>query len=263
MPRLEIKDNYLYIIDNTTEEIISKHPTKDTKVMEYEETSENPLYVFTGIESTFNSRSQEDTKHRFDDLLDLNGIAFTDISTLRTFIDQNTAGFSISQAGETVSRIGTEDSLDDATAAVPLVVLANTDKKITNNAFDIFNSLPIGLTKPIWDGINSRLDFSELKVGDAVFVSVNFSAITTSANTDIGIGVAGGTLAVPTFKRQMGRLPFKTNKTYLDETISGIILMKSQATVDGFGELFLRTDSNCSVIIKGIQIVHLLKGALL
>jgi len=82
--------------------------------------------------------------------------------------------------------VGYFDYADLATQTVPLTLVANVPKKLTNDTLGVSTNLispPYGVSN-VWNSINNQFDFSELSIGDTI--DIRFDAkVTTTINNQV------------------------------------------------------------------------------
>lgn len=88
MKTIKTQGNFLVILNEDNTEF-SRHPLWDSRFQIYEETSDNPLIKFFGVESEFNSKTNELPNFRFDDLIDSLGNPFATFDDLVTWLSDN------------------------------------------------------------------------------------------------------------------------------------------------------------------------------
>jgi hypothetical protein len=99
MYRIKISGNFFVILNDSNQSEFARHPLKDCDYEQFDDLTINPLYRFTGIIKSFGTKSTSKTEFRFSELLDTNGIAFTSISILNTWLDENLGKFNASKNG--------------------------------------------------------------------------------------------------------------------------------------------------------------------
>lgn len=250
MKTLKTQGNFLVILNEDNTEF-SRHPLWDSRFQIYEETSENPLIKFFGVESEFNSKTNELPSFRFDELLDSLGAPFSTIDDLVTWLSDN-LGFL--KGGGNGSGVTSANGIEDqnATNAAQLLV-TDTYATLLNNGLGtstITSLLPLGSTST-WDTINNQFDFSSLTVGTWITMRLDFDLTTTAGNTDF-VCAMDFIIGQPTaFSKVLGRRFFKNNKTYLGETVTFGFYIGSEATKNNPAKIKVKTDANSTFKLNG------------
>lgn len=170
MKTLKTQGNFLVILNEDNTEF-SRHPLWDSRFQIYEETSENPLIKFFGVESEFNSKTNELPSFRFDELLDSLGVPFATIDDLVTWLSDN-LGFNSALGGSSAmfSGWGVYDDTS-LSSGVPLSLTAGAAYvPIPNNAGSKYE-----LQKPI--DVTTFYDGTGItgRNGDSILITISFA----------------------------------------------------------------------------------------
>lgn len=250
MKTIKTQGNFLVILNDDNTEF-SRHPLWDSRFQIYEETSDNPLIKFFGVESEFNSKNNEVPNFRFDDLLDSLGAPFATVDDLVTWLSDNLSFIKGGGSGSGATSLnGIEDV--NATNAAQLLV-TDTYSTLSNNGLGpstLTNLLPLGASST-WDLINNQFDFSSLTVGTWITLRLDFDITTTVGNTDFVCAMDFMIGQVGAFTKVLGRRFFKNNKAYLGETVTFGFYIGSEATKNSPAEIKVKTDANSTFKLNG------------
>lgn len=89
-------------------------------------------------------------------------------------------------SGKTLNIDGYFNYSDLASQSVPLVYTSGAPLKLTNDGLGGQTELtykPLNVSK-LWNSITNQFDFSELKIGDELFVRFNINVITSAINQE-------------------------------------------------------------------------------
>lgn len=114
MYRLKISGNFFLILNDGDLTEHSRHPLKDVRYQIYNENLLDPTINFFGLEGQFNTKSNEADKFESSELLDENGDPFTSLAVLYDFLDKNTGGQKLSNSGNPIVDLATNDIGRDA-----------------------------------------------------------------------------------------------------------------------------------------------------
>lgn len=250
MKTLKTQGNFLVILNEDSTEF-SRHPLWDSRFQIYEETSGNPLIKFFGVESEFNSKTNEVPSFRFNELLDSLGLPFATVDDLITWLSDNLGFLKGGGNGQGVTSLnGVEDQ--NATNVAQLLT-PDTYSTLLNNglgASTLIDFLPTGVSST-WDVVNNQFDFSSLTVGTWITLRLDFDITTTVGNTDFTCAMDFIIGQVNTFEKVLGRRFFKQNKAYLGETITFGFYIGSEATKNNPAKIKVKTDSNSTFKLNG------------
>jgi hypothetical protein len=149
---------------------------------------------------------------------------------------------------ELFSSVGSFHYVDLATKTTPLSVVANVEKKITNDTLDpetnVLNA-PYGISS-MWDAVNNQLNFSQTAIGDLITIIPAVEVTTTAANQEFSIYI----------KMAIGSGAENTKQVYNGslKTIGTIIVNPTRdfsidtvENKDFPAEIFIVSDANASV----------------
>jgi hypothetical protein len=98
--------------------------------------------------------------------------------------DDTQDDFIIGKPEQLFSSLGYFHHNDTATQTIPLTLVANVEKKITNNSLGAQTNLtqaPYGVTN-VWNSTTNSFDFSELSIGDTIDLRIDLLLTTLSNN---------------------------------------------------------------------------------
>lgn len=158
-------------------------------------------------------------------------------------------------------RTGFFDYNDDATSTTPISVTGGAGfVDLTNDELGPFTKkayAPVDVTD-VWDASNDRFDFSDLKLGDQLTIRVDIEVTTTAANQVVELALELGTGGSPY------DLTFFTSqyKTAGSKPIAMSVdfYMGDANTLNNFGKLKIKSDSNCTVVVNGWYCRVLIRG---
>ena len=149
---------------------------------------------------------------------------------------------------ELFSSVGSFHYVDSATKTTPLTVIANVEKKITNDTADTTTSVlnaPYGVTS-MWNAVNSQLNFTQTSIGDLVTIIPSIEVTTTIANKNVKIYIKLGIGSLNPTTKQVLNTPLKL-------VGSAIVSPSSDFVVDTFdikdfpAEIFIISDAGATV----------------
>jgi hypothetical protein len=155
-------------------------------------------------------------------------------------------------AGSGIIVSGNFDVTDVATKTTP-VPIPGTDTltQLTNDAQGAQTTnanAPPGITE-LWDPVNDEFDFSQLKMGDQVFIRAVITIITSTTNTDIDLELIAG-IGVGAFSVNWHRDSFKSMGSFKVAQTS-FVTMDTVAILTGKAQFQLSADKACDVEIGG------------
>ena len=154
------------------------------------------------------------------------------------------------------------DYNDAATAVTPIALSANTWTTLTNDGLGAFtnkNYPPSGVTE-LYNTTSQEIDFSELDLGDAVFIRNDFTVTPNTNNTLLEfryqLGIGG---FVYTLEKSIGRLDSGSGIPYRFSLNVDEIYMGDLNTKDNSGVLQIRLSAAGSVVNAG-SVFTVMKG---
>lgn len=250
MKKLKVQGNFIVILNDDNTEF-SRHPLKDSRFQIYDELTANPLIKLFGIESDFNSKSNEIDSFRFDEVQDELGTPFATIDDLVTFLSDNLA---FSLGGVNGAR-GSVSGIEDQNATNTAISLsAGVYEPLDNNGLGPFTNtvhLPNGVDSPIWNTTTNQFDFSKLALGSFIVLRLDFDLTTTIGNTDLEIDMDFAIGDSGAYSVVLARRFFKNNRTYSSETLTMMFYIGDTPTKLNPAKLKVKTDSNSTLKLNG------------
>lgn len=160
-----------------------------------------------------------------------------------------------------LNSVGYFDYNDLITQTIPLVAIANTPLKLTNDTEGANTSTdqnPYGVSY-VWDYTTNQFNFSELSVGDTIDVRVHVQITTTSANQKVSMSAKFGIGSVSEFTNAIYENQFKTAGLH-EVSFVAPFYMGSEYITDYPAELYLTTDASATVKVDGWYIRILRKN---
>lgn len=157
-------------------------------------------------------------------------------------------------------RGGYADYADSVTSGTPIAVAASAGYvTLTNNGLGVFTNtehLPTNVSK-FYNTSTNAFDFSELNVGDQVFVRVDIDIVVATNNTmislDLFLGTGGGA-----YKLNFDNINYKSAGTYKICRCLPIYMGDSN-TKDNPAFFKVDTDTDCHVIVNGWFVSAIMK----
>jgi len=151
------------------------------------------------------------------------------------------------------SSVGYFHYTDTATQTTPLTIVADTNKKLTNDGLGAQTNLtqaPYGVST-LFNTTTNEFDFSQLSIGDTLDLRVDLSLTTTSANQNylVFLRVGEGSVAqydLPIFSGQIKNIS-SNNRIIGNEPFS----IDYQEHIDNPATLYILSDHNGSVKVNG------------
>jgi len=168
--------------------------------------------------------------------------------------DGKSASILITSGGGSGDQNGFIDYNDTATALTPITLLADTWTTLTNDGLGAFTNkayAPTGVTE-LYDTTAQLIDFSELGLGDVVFIRNDFTVTPNTNNTllefryQLGIGGFAYTL-----EKSIGRLDSGSGNPYRFSLNVDEIYMGDLNTRDNGGVLQVRLSAAGTLINAG------------
>lgn len=158
-------------------------------------------------------------------------------------------------------RTGFFDYNDLATATTPINIPGtSTFIQLTNDGAGPFSNdayAPVGVTD-IWDTVNDRFFFTDLKLGDQVGVRVDIEVTTTVANQQVRLALELGNGGSP-YDLVFHTQTFKTAGTY--NIVRYIQFYIGDAnTLNNFGILKASSDGSATIVVNGWYNPILIRG---
>lgn len=160
-----------------------------------------------------------------------------------------------------LNSVGYFDYNDLITQTIPLVAIANTPLKLTNDSEGANTSTdqnPYGVSY-VWDYTTNQFNFSELSVGDTIDVRIHVQITTTSANQKVSMSAKFGIGSVSEFTNAIYENQFKTAGLH-EVSFVAPFYMGSEYITDYPAELYLTTDASATVKVDGWYIRILRKN---
>lgn len=159
------------------------------------------------------------------------------------------------QQPQYLNSFGYFDYSDLITQTTPLNIVANTPSLVTNDALGEFTSssnAPYGISR-VYDETTNQFDFSQLKIGDAIMIRLDYSITTTNANQkyhfDLKLGVGSPT----EFQRRVFEQEVKTAGTS-GAWVTMAFTLDYQDIVDYPCELYVTSDANATFVNNGYKV---------
>jgi len=154
---------------------------------------------------------------------------------------------------ELFSSVGYFHYTDTATQTTPLTIVADTNKKLTNDGLGAQTNLtqaPYGVST-LFNTTTNEFDFSQLSIGDTLDLRVDLSLTTTSANQKylVFLRVGEGSVAqydLPIFSGQIKNIS-SNNRIIGNEPFS----IDYQEHIDNPATLYILSDDDGSVKVNG------------
>lgn len=147
---------------------------------------------------------------------------------------------------------GANGFADYSAASTPIAVTANTWTKMLNNGSGPFtktDALPTGVTA-LWNTTTSQFVFTDLPLNSMVDARYDITVTTTAANQTLELAVKLGIGSPSEYQSQRLIQLFKNAGTYNIVTF-GASYIGSTDIKNNPGEVLLRSDANCSVVVGG------------
>lgn len=115
-----------------------------------------------------------------------------------------------------LNSVGYFDYNDLITQTVPLAIVANVPKKLTNDTEGANTSTdqnPYGVSY-VWDYATNQFNFSELEVGDTIDVRIHVQVTTTTSNQKVSMSAKFGIGSVSEFTNSIYENMFKSSGTH-------------------------------------------------
>lgn len=151
-----------------------------------------------------------------------------------------------------LNAVGSLHYTDLVTQTTPIVVVANVEKKLTNDTLGLYTdtaNAPFGVSN-LWNPTTNQMNFSELNVGDWVDfrpdINVNLDGINTTFKLYAKMGIGSGaewTLNINNSER-------KSTDEFNETSFIGFDIA-NLATKDFPAEIFILTDAGATVKVNG------------
>lgn len=149
-------------------------------------------------------------------------------------------------------RTGFFDYNDSATAGTPISVTGGAGYvTLTNDELGAFTNktfAPQGVTD-VWDALNNRFDWSDLKLGDQIEIRVDVEVTTTVANQEVDLAIELGNGGSP-YDLLFQRSQYKTAGAQPIVRWVGLYLGDAN-TLNNYALLKIKSPSNCTVVVHG------------
>lgn len=151
-----------------------------------------------------------------------------------------------------LNSVGYFDYNDLITQTVPLAVVANVPKKLTNDTEGLNTSTdqnPYGVSY-VWDYTTNQFNFTELEVGDTIDVRIHVQVTTTSSNQKVSMSAKFGIGSVSQFENSIYENMFKSAGTHEVSFVAPFYIGSTYIT-DYPAELYLTSDATATVKVDG------------
>lgn len=158
-------------------------------------------------------------------------------------------------------RIGLLDYNDATTSITPISVTGGSTSILTNDGAGAFTNktyAPVGVTD-IWDATTDNFDFSQLKLGDIMDIRLDITVTTLSPNTDVGVYLSLGTGA-GTYPVVLKTTSYKNTGLQSSFNSYSSVYMGDTNTLDNGGQLVIKADKDCTVVVNGWYCKILIRG---
>lgn len=188
--------------------------------------------------------------------IDLTGADYTDLATFNTWLNNNTGKSSPSAAGAS----SFSGWIDYNNSLAPVTLSANVWTDISNNGAGAFSNRPspplAGGVTELMNTLNGRLDFSELKINDDLFIRHDFNITPDTNNASLEFRYLVGELGseypleipIPRLDRGSG-ISYK-------EVGSNYIYIGDVNTRDGGAKLQVRLSTTGTLVNNGLAIKY-------
>ena len=157
--------------------------------------------------------------------------------------------------GQFKGKSGFIDYNDSATIVTPINI-GTTYTNITNDGLGNDTQkeyAPKGVSD-VYDVINNRFDFSDLKLGDMIHYRLNLTVTTTTANQELFFTTLLGLDNPPivSYSSTNKYFQFKTSGTY-PITIDSYFDMGNESTLNSFGNFYIKSNNSATLINHGVR----------
>jgi hypothetical protein len=172
------------------------------------------------------------------------------------FQEDDTQDDFIKNKPDYLNAIGSFLYADLTTQTTPLNGIANVEKNLTNDidgtGTDLSNA-PYGVST-LWDSANSKLDFSQLSIGDVVDLRCFLSVTTTVSNQNIQVYARVG-IGTPSEKDFLiGSVLRTTAGLFIFEEELKLVISKEDY-ITAIGEIYLFSESNSTIKVNEFEFV--------
>ena len=147
---------------------------------------------------------------------------------------------------------GIMDYNDALTAVTPITLASGVRTKLTNNELGGFTNKtykPDTVTD-LWNASTNRFDFSELNLGDVLFIRIDVTPTTGGANSEVelelDLAIGGSPYTLPVHQGS-----YKASGAQSAIARTFMIYMGDTNTLNNPAELYMTADSASSVIVNG------------
>ena len=160
-----------------------------------------------------------------------------------------------------LNAVGSFHYSDEATQTVPLTIVADVPKKLTNDTlgdYTVTSNAPYGVSS-VWNSVDNELDFSEMTIGDLLTLRVDAEITTGSANQTLKCYVKLGVGSASEFDLLLSQGQVKAAGAY--PFVSEVSLdLAYQNIIDNPGEIYVLSDGGATIKINGWYIEILRKN---